>query len=116
MSTIIEFNKAVNKKTNPQEKLNILNNIGYKVNDEIDDEAKIKLISYLLILSGDRNQDVSNKAQNILENFVDKINKFALKNIVTELLEGLKNEQNTKTKIMKFIKKFKNFLMLNKQV
>ena len=99
MSTIIEFNKAVNKKTNPQEKLNILNNIGYKVNDEIDDEAKIKLISYLLILSGDRNQDVSNKAQNILENFVDKINKFALKNIVTELLEGLKNEQNTKTKI-----------------
>lgn len=93
--SITEFNKAINKKTNPLEKLNILNNIDYDMNDE----CKIKLISYLLILSGDRNQDVSNKAQIILENFVDKINKFALKNVTIELLEGLQNQQNTKTKI-----------------
>lgn len=93
--SITEFNKAVNKKTNPLEKLNILNNIDYDMNDE----CKLKLISYLLILSGDRNQDVSNKAQIILENFVDKINKFALKNVTTELLEGLQNQQNTKTKM-----------------
>lgn len=93
--SITEFNKAINKKTNPLEKLNILNNIDYDMNDE----CKIKLISYLLILSGDRNQDVSNKAQITLENFVDKINKFALKNVTIELLEGLQNQQNTKTKM-----------------
>ena len=40
------YDKAINKKTNPVEKLNILNNIDYDINDE----TKLKLISYLLTL------------------------------------------------------------------
>ncbi len=56
------YDKAINKKTKPDEKLAIVNNIQLDVTDEF----KLKLISYLLTLSGDRNQDVSDKAIFIL--------------------------------------------------
>jgi len=89
------YDKAINKKTKPDEKLSILNNIELDSNDE----TKLKLISYLLTLSGDRNQTVSDKAIFILNNFVSNINKFSIKLLTNELKSGLSNEQNTKTKL-----------------
>ena len=90
------YEKAIHKKTKTDEKLNILNNIQLDVNDE----TKIKLISYLVTLTGDRQQNVSTKSTEILESFVKNINDYAINLLVTELIKGLDNEQNTKTKMI----------------
>jgi elongation factor 3 len=93
------YEKAIHKKTKPEEKLNILNTISYDINDE----TKIKLITYLLTLCGDRQQNVSTKSSEILETFTQNINDYAINLLVNELLTGLDNNQNTKTKLASLV-------------
>lgn len=89
------YDKAIHKKTSLTEKILILNNIPHDINDE----TKIKLISYLLTLSGERNQQLSDKAIQLLENYIDSLNEFIIQSVVTQLLFGLDNSCNTKTKL-----------------
>jgi elongation factor 3 len=89
------YEKAIHKKTKPDEKLSILNAL--EVNPS--DEFKLKLVSYLLILSGERNQPISDKSTNILKSYVETLNKFLISSTVKELLSGLDNSCNTKTKL-----------------
>jgi elongation factor 3 len=90
------FDKAIHKKTSPNEKLSILNNIA----NDIQDETKIKLISYLLTLSGERNQIISDKSIQLLTNYIETINEFVIYSTTKELLLGLDNSCNSKTKLV----------------
>jgi elongation factor 3 len=85
------------KKAKPLDKTNCLNQLSQMTN--LDDEFKLKLISYLLELSGDRNELISNTANTIVKSYVGNINKFLIKSMIKEILCGLDNNCNSKTKL-----------------
>ncbi len=89
------YEKAINKKTKPDEKLVILNSL----EESPSDEFKLKMISYLLTLSGERNQSVSDKAISILNSYLNSLNKFLISSTIKELTSGLDNSCSTKTKL-----------------
>jgi elongation factor 3 len=90
------YEKAINKKTKPDEKLTILN----QIESTQSDEFKLKLLSYLLTLCGERNQAVSDKSTQLLTEYVNTLNEFVLHSTVTQLLSGLDNSCNAKTKLV----------------
>jgi elongation factor 3 len=85
-----------NKKTKPNEKFSILNSIDLT---QKGDEFKIKLCSYLLLATGERNLEVQTKAFDLLSQIVKSVNPYLVKSITRELLDGLTDDKNERQKI-----------------
>jgi len=87
--------KVTNKKTKANEKVMLLNSIPIN----IDVETKLKLVSFLLVLSADRNVELQTKAETLLNGYVNSLDSNFNKSLFKELLEGVTNEQNDRTKL-----------------
>ena len=100
--------KLKNKKTKPDEKMVILNSImndlqqidhTNQINNTSNDEYKIKLFSYILGATGDRDINVKTKALDIITNFVDTINPFLMKSLAVELIDGISDDKNSTVRL-----------------
>ena len=91
----LNLSQLLNKKTNVEDKMNILNFI----ENTTDDEFKLKVISYLLQLSVEKNSSIQNKSREILQSFTNSINPFLIKSLTKELLDGMTDEKSPKLKL-----------------
>ena len=89
------LSQLLNKKTSVDDKMQILNSF----DNTSDDEFKLKLISYLLQTTMDKNITVQNKSKEILQSFVNSMNPFLIKSLTKELLDGITDEKSPKLKI-----------------
>lgn len=92
----INPSQLLNKKIVLDERLQILNSI----ETTTDDEFKLKLVSYLLQLSIDKNSTIQNKSKDILYSFIDSLNPFLIKSLTKELLDGITDDKSQKIKIL----------------
>jgi hypothetical protein len=83
-----------NKKLSVDERVKLLES----VESSNDDEFKLKLITYLLDMSIEKNTTIQTKARTVLKKFLTEINPFLIKMVVTELMEGLKDDKSIKMK------------------
>lgn len=84
-----------NKKLNVDERFSLLESVEFSN----DDEFKLKLITYLLDMSIDKNTKIQTKARSVLKEFLTSMNPFLIKMVVSELMEGLKDDKSAKLKI-----------------
>jgi len=82
------------KKLTVDERFALLESIKFS-----NDEFKLKLITYLLDMSIDKNMKIQIKAKTILKDFITSMNPFLIKMVVTELIEGLRDDKSAKLKI-----------------
>ena len=87
--------QLTNKKVKVDEKIKLIESIA----ENIDVETKLKLISFLLVLASDRNQQLQQLASNKLSLYINSLDSNFNKLIFKELLEGVGNQQNDKTKL-----------------
>lgn len=91
----LNLSQLLNKKTTIDDKIQILNSF----ENITDDEFKLKLISYLLQTTTDKNIAVQNKSKEILQSFINSINPFLIKSLTKELLGGITDDKSPKLKI-----------------
>ena len=91
----LTFDTFENKKLCIDERFKLLESI----ESSNDDEFKLKLITYLLDMSNDKNSTIQTKAKTILKKFITEINPFLIKLFINELMEGLKDDKPIKMKI-----------------
>ena len=96
MDTFKNFETLKNKKTKSDEKLSILKLIDLENNN---DEYKLKLITYLLSVSGDRDIEVKNKSNELINKIIETINPYLIKNLTKELLDGITSDKNIVVKL-----------------
>jgi elongation factor 3 len=85
-----------NKKTKSDEKITILNSIDL---NNTNDEYKLKLVSYLLTTSGDRDVQIKTKSNELVNKIIDTINPYLITNLTLELLDGLTSDKNIAVKL-----------------
>ena len=86
----------LHKKTTPQEKIKIINDIS---NNYITYEQKLVLISCFLDLSNDKTQEVREKTNSLLYNYVNNFNKYLMNSLAEVLIKGLTSDKHTKVKL-----------------
>lgn len=91
----LTFDTFENKKLCIDERFKLLESIESSNNEEF----KLKLITYLLDMSNDKNSTIQTKAKTILKKFITEINPFLIKLFINELMEGLKDDKPIKMKI-----------------
>jgi len=89
------FSMLINKKTKVDDKIKFLET--FSINSNI--ETKINLISYLIVLASDRNQKLQEVSSKLLNTFITSLDCNFNLTIFKELLKGVSNEQNDRTKL-----------------
>lgn len=85
----------LNKKTKIDDKIKFIES----VSSDIDIETKLTSISYLLVAASDRNQKLQEATANLINSFIDSLDSNFNTLMFRELLKGIKNEQNDRTKV-----------------
>lgn len=96
MDAFKNFESLKNKKTKSDEKLIILNLIDI---DKNDDDFNLKLITYLLSVSGDRDINIKTKSNELINKIIETINPYLIKNLTHELLDGISSDKNIAVKL-----------------
>jgi elongation factor 3 len=89
------FSMLLNKKTKIDDKIKFLETLS--INSNI--ETKLNSISYLLVVASDRNQKLQEVSSKLLNTFITSLDCNFNLTIFKELLKGVSNEQNDRTKL-----------------
>jgi len=110
MSSILKnSDQLYNKKVKADEKIKILESINFNEFTNLNEleDYKIKLCSYILSATGDKDINVQNKAIETMNTIVDTINPYLIKSLMSELIDGIADNKNSNVKLntLKLIKR-----------